>query len=155
VNPTFNAQSGAATTAVSATAFTCGNVSCHGGQTTPGWQSGTLPVDAAASCLNCHANGAAQYNAPTGRHTDPNEHAAATCDFCHDMTVAAMGAQNHYKYLDTTPTWTAGDQLPSDTIHFGSAVTGSPTYVVMTTQGRGGCSLTCHEPHTSTKNRWQ
>ncbi|GLH74505.1 hypothetical protein GETHLI_30070 [Geothrix limicola] len=157
--PTFNAQSGTAGTTASATAFTCSNVSCHGGQTTPGWQTGTITKNATTYCNACHVVGAAQYNAPTGRHNNPTEH-KQTCDYCHDMTQAKPGAQNHFKYLDTTAvsgvSGTPSDQYPSDTILFGPNVTGARTYTVTSsTQGRGGCALTCHsQTHTTSGNTW-
>lgn len=159
VNATFNAQSGTAGITASASAFTCSNISCHGGQVTPGWQSGKLTFNATTYCTSCHTVGAAQYNAPTGRHSDPGEH-RQTCDTCHDMTQAKPGAQNHFKYLDTQAvsgvSGTPSDQYPSDTIAFNASVTGSRLYVVTsTTQGQGGCTLVCHtQNHTATNNKW-
>jgi len=156
VDATFNAQSGAASITASATAFTCSNVSCHGGQTTPGWQTGTNPVNATTYCIACHkvASTATQYNDATGRHSNPGAH-QQTCDYCHDMTQAKPGAQNHFKYLDTTVVRVSPDQLSSDTILFGSSVTGAKTYTPTGTLGRGGCALTCHgENHTTSNNVW-
>jgi predicted CxxxxCH...CXXCH cytochrome family protein len=159
IDPTFNSQASTAGTSPSASAFTCSNISCHGGQVTPGWQTGTNPVNATTYCTACHVVNAAEYNAPTGRHNSPGEH-KQTCDYCHDMTQAKAGAQNHFKYLDTTVvsgvSGTPADQYPSDTILFGSSVTGAKTYTVTsTTQGKGGCALTCHsQNHTATGNKW-
>lgn len=159
INLTFNSQASTAGTTASASAFTCSNTSCHGGQTTPGWQSGTLTVNATTYCNACHVVNAAEYNAPTGRHSSPGEH-QQTCDTCHSMTQAKPGAQNHFKYLDTTVvsgvSGTPSDQYPSDTVLFGASVTGSKTYTVTsTTQGNGGCALTCHqETHTTGGNKW-
>ena len=158
VDPTFYSQASTAGYTASASAFTCSNISCHGGQVSPGWQSGTNPVNATTYCTACHVVGAAEYNAPTGRHT-MSEH-KQTCDYCHSMTQAKPGAQNHFKYLDTTTvsgvSGTPSDQYPSDTILFGSSVTGAKTYTVTaSTQGRGGCTLTCHsQNHTSSNNTW-
>ena len=161
VDTHFNAKSGTAGTAPSASAFTCSNISCHGGQVTPGWQTGVLTVNTTTYCTACHkavsTNTATQYNDAIGRHTSPGEH-KTTCDTCHSMTVAKPGAQNHFKYLDTTAvsgiSGTPTDQLPSDTILFGSAVTGSKLYTP-TTPGKGGCALTCHsQNHTTTGNVW-
>jgi predicted CxxxxCH...CXXCH cytochrome family protein len=156
----FKAQSGGSAT-FNTSALTCSNVSCHGGQTTPAWQGGTMPVNATTYCTACHVVNAAQYNAPTGRHSNPGEH-NQTCDYCHDMTQAKPGAQNHFKYLDTpTVSGLSGspsDQYPSDTILFGSSVTGARTYTVTGTgnaQGKGGCALTCHsETHTASSYHW-
>lgn len=161
---TFNAQSGAA--AFAPATLTCSNVSCHGGQLSPNWQTGTLRGTNAATCTACHqvrtgATTSPQYNDATGRHASPSDHNTA-CSTCHNMTLATPGAQNHFKYLDTTAvsgaaTGSPADQMPSDTIAFDPAVvTGSRTYTVTaTTQGRGGCALTCHgETHTTTNNTW-
>ncbi len=157
----FNAKSGTAGFVNSVSAFTCSNISCHGGQVTPGWQTGTLAVNTTTYCTACHkavaTTAATQYNDAIGRHTSPSEH-KTTCDTCHSMTVAKPGAQNHFKYLDTTAvsgiSGTPTDQLPSDTIVFGSAVTGSRLYTP-TTAGKGGCALTCHsQNHTTTGNVW-
>jgi predicted CxxxxCH...CXXCH cytochrome family protein len=161
VNTTFSAKSGPASTTPSASAFTCSNISCHGGQITPGWQTGTITKNATTYCIACHVATSAgtQYNDAAGRHVDPGEH-KQTCDNCHDMTQAKAGAQNHFKYLDTTVvsgvSGTPSDQYPSDTILFGSTVTGARTYTVTaTTQGKGGCALTCHgETHTTSNNKW-
>ncbi|HEX9081830.1 MAG TPA: hypothetical protein VF768_06095, partial [Holophagaceae bacterium] len=163
-DPLFNAQSGAA--AFTPATLTCGNVSCHGGQGTPNWQTGTLRGTDAATCTSCHqvrtaATVNAQYNDATGRHANPGEHQVA-CATCHAMTQATPGALNHFKYLDTqavsgAATGSPTDQYPSDTIVFDPAVvTGARTYTVTaTTQGRGGCALTCHgQTHTTADNTW-
>jgi predicted CxxxxCH...CXXCH cytochrome family protein len=159
IDPTFNAQSGTAGITASASAFTCSNVSCHGGQTTPGWQSGTLTVNATTYCIACHkvASTATQYNDATGRHTNPGAH-NTTCDYCHDMSATTnnkSGVVNHFKYLDTTVVRLSPDQLSSDTIVFGSSVTGAKTYTPTGTLGRGGCALSCHgQTHTTSGNVW-
>ena len=156
IDPTFNAQSGTAGITASASAFTCSNVSCHGGQTTPGWQAGTNPVNATTYCIACHkvASTATQYNDATGRHNNPGAH-NQTCDYCHDMTQAKPGAQDHFKYLDTSAVRITPDQLSSDTILFGSSVTGAKTYTPTGTLGRGGCALTCHgQSHSTSGNVW-
>jgi len=158
IDPTFNAQSGTANITASASAFTCSNVSCHGGQTTPGWQTGTNPVNATTYCIACHktASTATQYNDATGRHS-ASEH-KQTCDYCHDMSVATnnkTGVVNHFKYLDTSVVRVSPDQLSSDTIVFGSVVTGAKTYTPTGTLGRGGCALSCHgQTHTTSGNVW-
>ncbi|MFN7958710.1 MAG: CxxxxCH/CxxCH domain-containing protein [Holophagaceae bacterium] len=159
IDPAFNARSGTAGTTASATAFTCSNVSCHGGQVTPGWQSGSLTVNATTYCIACHkiTSTATQYNDATGRHNSPNDH-NQTCNYCHDMTQAKQGAINHFKYLDTSAVRLSPDQLSSDTIKFGGGsqpATGALTYTVNATIGRGGCALSCHgKTHTTTGNTW-
>ncbi|WLT31527.1 CxxxxCH/CxxCH domain-containing protein [Geothrix sp. PMB-07] len=155
IDPAFNAKSGTANIAPSASAFTCSNVSCHGGQTTPGWQSGTLTKNATTYCIACHkvTSAGTQYNDASGRHTNPGEH-NTTCDYCHDMTQAKPGAQNHFKYLDTSDVRVSPDQLSSDTILFGPNVTGARTYTTTATLGRGNCTLSCHGESHSPK-QWQ
>jgi predicted CxxxxCH...CXXCH cytochrome family protein len=159
INALFAAQTGTLGTTPSPTALTCNAVSCHGGQTTPGWQSGKLTVNATTYCLSCHkiTSTATQYNDATGRHNNPNNH-NVSCDYCHDMTVAKPGGQNHFKYLDTQAVRVAPDQLSSDTITFpGGAqpATGARTYTVTATLGRGGCALSCHgTTHTTANNVW-
>ena len=67
----YNAKSGAAS--YNATNNTCANVSCHGGQTTPGWLSGTV-IDVNTQCTSCHGSGTAQYNS-----YNSGEHSTARC----------------------------------------------------------------------------
>ena len=168
IHTTFNAQSGTAGFVSSASAFTCSNVSCHGGQVTPGWQTGTLTVNANTWCITCHKVQTSinnvvtnpQYNDATGRHNNPNAH-NQTCDHCHDMSTATnnrTGVVNHFRYLDTTAVRTATDQLSSDTVKFGGGTTpatGALTYTLTATQGRGGCALSCHgQSHTTSGNIW-
>jgi hypothetical protein len=71
---------------------TCGNVSCHGGQTTPAWSAaGSIDLAAGgatqkAECQKCHAAGNSEYNGyQSGKH-DPNHvtYANLNCDDCHD-----------------------------------------------------------------------
>jgi len=162
VDPTFNSQASVAGYTASATAFTCSNISCHGGQVTPGWQTGTNPVNTTTYCIACHktASTATEFNDATGRHNS-SEH-RQTCDYCHSMTVSLPGAQNHFKYLDTQTvsgvSGTPSDQYPSDTILFGSVPTGAKTYTVTGTgnaQGKGGCALSCHgQTHSTSGNHW-
>ena len=170
VDPTFNSQASVAGYTASATQFTCSNISCHGGQTTPGWQSGTNPVNANTYCIACHkiaSTSAPEYNALTGRHSSPSAH-NTTCDTCHDMVGGHLNntsritntVGNHFKYLDTTAvsgvSGTPSDQYPSDTIVFGTTPTGAKTYTVTsTTEGKGGCALSCHgQTHTASNNKW-
>jgi predicted CxxxxCH...CXXCH cytochrome family protein len=159
IDATFNALSGKAKTWVSPTSFTCTDVSCHGGQRTPEWLSGALDGGADA-CMSCHELSDAQYDAPTGRHLDPEEHQSVRCEVCHDMHQAKPGAENHFKYLDTPEVSGASigtpvDQYPSDTMSFGVEVTGDRTYTV-TEPGNGRCSLICHEQvHTPDKRIWR
>jgi predicted CxxxxCH...CXXCH cytochrome family protein len=97
---TYNAESGASSFDNSA-ALNCSNVSCHGGQATPNWQTGALDVN--NQCTNCHVSGTTQFNSyASGEHT---LHVilfgatATTCKRCHNTTTLAV---NHFTTLSTT-----------------------------------------------------
>jgi len=75
----------------------CSNVSCHGGQTTPDWMTGTLNTD--DDCLSCHVRGTSQYNSyNSGRHRNHVEEENVFCTACHDPAKLAAG---HFTGLDT------------------------------------------------------
>jgi predicted CxxxxCH...CXXCH cytochrome family protein len=167
IDVAFNAKTGTAGTTPSTSAFTCSNISCHGGQVTPGWQTGTLPTDAVdptTNCKSCHkmAKTATQYNDATGTHNQNSYHLGAACRVCHDMSTAntKSGAVNHWKYLDTpSVVIVAPDQLSSDTVKFflgssASTINGDYTdsgssYTASATIGNGNCTITCHTPAKS------
>jgi predicted CxxxxCH...CXXCH cytochrome family protein len=90
----YNAKSGSA--AFNGTANTCSNVSCHGGQTTPSWLTGTIDVN--TQCTSCHASGTAQYTSyNSGEHA---KHVSIfTCTVCHDTTKLTV---NHFTALNTS-----------------------------------------------------
>jgi predicted CxxxxCH...CXXCH cytochrome family protein len=93
----YNAKSGAAS--YNATTNTCSNVICHGGQTTPGWLSGTV-IDVNTQCTSCHASGTAQYNSyHSGHHPNHVVDEGIACYTCHDTTLLAV---NHFTSLNTT-----------------------------------------------------
>jgi predicted CxxxxCH...CXXCH cytochrome family protein len=105
---TFNANSGAAS--FSSSAFTCSNMSCHGGITTLSWLTGTIDVNTNAGCLQCHTLGTAlgvpENNSPfSGRHTKHltglGSKGNAVCLECHNMANGTTGATNHFAFLDT------------------------------------------------------
>ena len=92
----YNAKSG---TAMRNSNGTCSKVSCHGGQTTPVWQSGMVDVN--AQCTACHAYGTTEYNSfSTGKH-DIHVNAAdiTACTVCHDTVKLAV---SHFTSLNTT-----------------------------------------------------
>lgn len=97
---TYNAESGATT--FNATTLACGNASCHGGQTTPNWQTGT--IDVVNACLSCHASGTTQFNSYNSgehtRHTNEFGLSAATCKRCHDATK--VNVVGHFDALSTS-----------------------------------------------------
>lgn len=97
-------------------ARTCANVSCHGGQTTPDWQTTTAnAIDVPNACLSCHVSGTSQYNSFfSGKHSKHiNEFglSAATCKRCHDVTK--VNVTGHFDGLATQ----AFEQLPRNTLN--------------------------------------
>ena len=93
INTVYNAESG--TASFNAASATCANVSCHGGQTTTSWLTGTLDVN--TQCTSCHASGTAQYNSyNSGQHSQHVSRFA--CTVCHDTTKLAA---NHFTNLGT------------------------------------------------------
>lgn len=140
---TFNAKSGAASFAPST--LSCGNTSCHGGQTTPNWVSGTL--NSATACSSCHTSGTSQFNSQNQNGGQHPKHANYACTECHAMGGSSTGAANHFRFLNTP----ALEGPASGTIQFATDVTGSRTY----DPSSKGCALSCHnETHTLSNNRW-
>ena len=141
---TFRAKSGAAS--FSTTAMTCSNVSCHGGQTTPNWRTGTINTD--TQCTSCHVLGTTQYNSyNSGEHQKHVVGEGFPCTYCHNMSNGKAGANNHFSFLSTQ----AMEGPARDTIEFpaASGATGAKTYN-STTQA---CTLTCHgQDHNA--ERW-
>ena len=150
---TYDAQSGPPS--FDNSALTCTNVSCHGGQTTPDWQTGAITPD--ADCTLCHASGAGEFNGyVSGRHDTHVQSyfpivaptVVPPCVGCHDpvkLADPAVGA--HFDNLVTT----AIDTRASVTI--GGGTTLVQTYVPGATVGTGTCTPTsptspCHAPRS-------
>ena len=100
---TYNAETGGAATYNPANR-TCSNVKCHGGQTTPDWQTATADaIVVPDACLSCHASGTAQFNSfnsgEHGFHIGLFGLTAATCKRCHNTTTLAV---NHFTTLATS-----------------------------------------------------
>jgi predicted CxxxxCH...CXXCH cytochrome family protein len=132
---TFNAKSGAATW--NSTALTCGNVSCHGGQTTPNWQTGSINVN--TQCTSCHTRGTTQYNSQnSGEHkkheTAKYNNVTVVCADCHNTTTLAT---NHFTSLGTT----AMEGPASATIGGGTTRINAGNYSSTT----GNCTPVCHQ----------
>lgn len=124
----YNAKSGGTATFHAAT-NTCSNVSCHGGQTTPNWRTGSINVN--TQCTACHEYGTAQYNSySTGRHylhlLDPNNgpDPKLTCVACHDTVKLAT---NHFTTLNTPAMGPASATILNSVQYSG-----------------GGCLPSCH-----------
>ncbi|OGP76703.1 MAG: hypothetical protein A2Z13_06680 [Deltaproteobacteria bacterium RBG_16_64_85] len=129
---TYNAKTGASS--FSATALTCSNVSCHGGQANLNWQTGTLDVN--TRCTSCHASGTAQFNSyNSGRHTNVGKHVSNGCTSCHDTARLALG---HFTNLATS----AFEQAPRATLLTGLQYNGATC-----NPGAGGISG-CHDQKT-------
>jgi predicted CxxxxCH...CXXCH cytochrome family protein len=138
---TYTAKTGASS--FDNTTLSCSNVSCHGGQATPNWQTGTLDVN--TQCTNCHALGSSQGN-PQYNSEYSGEHqfhftqlgnTAAACKKCHNTTTLAV---NHFSTLNTT----ALEGPASATVGGGSTrVTYVPATRTCTPSGSG-----CHGSHT-------
>jgi predicted CxxxxCH...CXXCH cytochrome family protein len=132
---TYNAKSGASSFDNGA-ALSCSNVSCHGGQATPNWQTGALVVN--DQCTICHefgtAPGTPQYNSPySGKHNINQLH--SICTFCHN--TAAL-AENHFTTLADN---TISPAVASATIG------GTGTAITTWTAGTGTsgtCNAVCH-----------
>jgi predicted CxxxxCH...CXXCH cytochrome family protein len=96
---------------------TCSNVSCHGGQSTPEWLTGTLNV--AADCESCHARGTSQFNSyNSGKHEKHVSDEGYECTECHDP---AKLATDHYTGLDTTSFEGAADATTLDSLSYDPA----------------------------------
>ncbi|NNG47849.1 MAG: CxxxxCH/CxxCH domain-containing protein, partial [Deltaproteobacteria bacterium] len=125
----YNAQTGASSFDNTLSLLNCSNVSCHGGQTTPNWQTEMIDVDSAAGCLECHAFGTAQYNSYSSGQHDVGAHVSSGCTACHNTTALAV---NHFTALSTT----AMEGPASATV--GGGTTSVSSYIAPT------CIAVCH-----------
>lgn len=93
---TYNAESGLGS--FNNAANTCSSVSCHGGQTTPNWLTGTINVN--TQCTSCHISGTTQFNSYfSGEHNRHVNGEGFACTVCHDTTLLAT---NHFTTLNTS-----------------------------------------------------
>lgn len=106
----------------------CSGVSCHGGQTTESFFTGSMNVD--TDCLQCHARGTTQYNSfNSGRHMKHVEEERLFCTQCHDTQKLSTG---HFIGLDTTGFDQLGNQTLQDRLGYNPVT-------------RTGCSVSgCH-----------
>jgi predicted CxxxxCH...CXXCH cytochrome family protein len=124
----YNAKSG---TAVYNADGTCSNVSCHGGQTTPAFLTGSIQVD--NQCTSCHAFGTSEYNSyVSGEHFLHVSTLGFPCTFCHDPQLLIV---NHFTTLNTPTT-----QAPASATIYN---TGS-----WMTYTNGSCTPVCHVTRT-------
>ena len=126
---TYNAKTGAAS--FNASGLTCSNTSCHGGQTTPNWQTGSINVN--SQCTSCHVRGTTQFNSyNSGEHKKHVVDEGFACGECHNTTTLAV---NHFTKLGTS----AMEGPASATI---GGTTSVPTGAWNATNKT--CTLTCH-----------
>ncbi len=91
---TWNAKSGLATDNMDGT---CANISCHGGVSTPNWQTGSINVD--TQCKSCHKSGTGEYNGySSGEHRRHVSSEGLSCTACHDTGKLRNG---HFGNLAT------------------------------------------------------
>ena len=132
---TYFAKTGASSFDNSAS-LNCSNVSCHGGQATPNWQTGALVVN--DQCTICHVSGTTQFNSyASGEHTfhvNLFGAGAATCKLCHDTAALAV---NHFTTLADN---SISPAVASATIGGALITTWTPT--PGTTSGT--CDAACH-----------
>jgi predicted CxxxxCH...CXXCH cytochrome family protein len=128
----FNAESGTATPNSN---NTCSSVSCHGGQTTPNWQTGVIAVE--TQCTSCHTSGTSQYNSYySGRHAKHLDK-GYSCTVCHNPAKLTTG---HFNNLATS----GFEQDPAATIGGGSTSVGA--YAPSASNATSGTcsSIACH-----------
>jgi predicted CxxxxCH...CXXCH cytochrome family protein len=131
---TYDARTGASSFDNSA-ALSCSNVSCHGGQATPNWQTGALDVN--TQCASCHTvpiPATPQFNGPTSANHNRPQH-QVPCTFCHNTAALAV---NHFTNLSTP----ALEGPASATI--GGTGTAITSYVPATRS----CTPACHGTET-------
>jgi len=127
---TYNAESGASS--FNPAGLSCSNVSCHGGQATPDWQTGAINVN--TQCTICHSQGTAQFNSyNSGAHGVNSDH--SDCTNCHNTTTLAV---NHFTNLGTT----AMEGPASATIG------GAGTFIPAGNYNAGSCTPSCHGNET-------
>lgn len=113
------------------TVKTCSNTSCHGGQTTPSWYTGS--IDVTTQCGSCHSYGTSQYNSYiSGRHylhvVDQNDgpQPKLFCTDCHDTTLLAV---NHFTALSTSVMEGPAGQTIKSSVQYNG----------------GSCANSCHD----------
>ena len=145
-----------ATLAYDPASRSCSGVSCHGGQSTPSWESGAFDTYAEASCTLCHQsdpNHSGPYNSfRSGKQSSffpgKNMHEfhlqtvlgppIASCNDCHStVKLRTM----HFTGLDQQDlSLRPAGQRPGDSIG------GQGTSVIGYDQGdNGSCTNTCHD----------
>ena len=129
---TYNAQSGTSSFDNGA-ALNCSNVSCHGGQATPNWQTGTLNVN--TQCTSCHSQGTTtQFNGPNSANHNRGDH-QVECTACHNTTTLAV---NHFTNLST----------PALEGPASATIGGTGTLITTWVPATRSCTPACHGTQT-------
>lgn len=113
--------------------FTCANVRCHGGQTTPNWRTGSLDITA-STCTSCHTASGSYISftgGPEGHHRG-----ITGCTSCHSLTKLST---LHFSQLSRGTT--SMGTVP------GQTVGGSGTIVTYNPSTKS-CTPTCHGTKT-------
>ena len=133
---TYSAKTGASSFDNSAS-LNCSNVSCHGGQATPNWQTGALVVN--NQCTNCHVSGTSQYNSYNSgehtRHLNDFGTNSTTCKYCHNTATLAV---NHFTTLST----------PAMEGPASATIGGTGTLINAWNPVTKSCTPTCHSAET-------
>jgi len=108
----FNAQSGTA----SSNGSTCSSTRCHGGQTTPAWETGSIAVN--TQCASCHVSGTGQYNSYFSGEHSRHVSRGYSCTVCHNTSKLQTG---HFSNLASS----TFEQDPATTIAGGSTSVGA------------------------------
>jgi predicted CxxxxCH...CXXCH cytochrome family protein len=124
--PTYNAVGVTAT--YNPANNTCSNVSCHGGQTTPNWLTGSIDVN--TQCTSCHVVGTAlatpQYNsAYSGQHIKHVIEQGIFCTACHDTGLLAV---NHFTTLNTSAMEGPAKNTIKPSIQYNGATCNNPCH---------------------------
>ena len=95
-NATYNSAGGIA--AYSSITKSCSEISCHGGQTSPNWVTGSIDVN--GQCSACHIYGVSEHNSyNSGEHQRHVVDEGISCTDCHDT---AKLASVHFDDLNST-----------------------------------------------------
>jgi len=118
INSVYNAKSG--TPSYDSTQDTCSKISCHGGQTTPNWITGSIDIN---QCSLCHSYGTTEYNSYySGKHYKHVVEKGKACTDCHDTTLL----QNYHFNDLSTPAMTEADFTIKSSIGYNGTTCATP-----------------------------
>ncbi|MBU1710490.1 MAG: hypothetical protein KKE17_10845 [Proteobacteria bacterium] len=132
---------------------TCTYISCHGGQETPPWLTGSIAITANSNCLICHQDGTenpSQHNSPSsGNHNDHTNVDVFSCQNCHDVTKMTS---THFNDLATSAISSAEAR---NTITMPTGGTFTITYNSITNRCTGDChNNDSSKEQTHSSNSW-